>query len=116
MVKWTWTAVLFFFLMMRRPPRSPLFPCTTLFRSGERRAGGAACRHGHRAGVRAAHGAVRRDTRERDRVIARRPGEGDAAVGGNRLARRAPIQLDRAPVWTPVTAESPMPARACETD
>src|SRR5256885_11708168 len=25
---------LFFFLMIRRPPRSPLFPYTTLFRSG----------------------------------------------------------------------------------
>src|SRR2546422_4241378 len=26
--------VFFFFLMIRRPPRSPLFPYTTLFRSG----------------------------------------------------------------------------------
>src|SRR6202161_56577 len=26
--------LLFFFLMIRRPPRSTLFPCTTLFRSG----------------------------------------------------------------------------------
>src|SRR3712207_8192395 len=28
----------FFFLMIRRPPRSTLFPYTTLFRSGSRRA------------------------------------------------------------------------------
>src|SRR5438270_12476889 len=28
--------VCFFFLMIRRPPRSTLFPYTTLFRSGER--------------------------------------------------------------------------------
>src|SRR2546428_7497968 len=28
---------LFFFLMIRRPPRSTLFPYTTLFRSAERR-------------------------------------------------------------------------------
>src|SRR6476620_11980468 len=28
-----------FFLMIRRPPRSTLFPYTTLFRSGRRRAG-----------------------------------------------------------------------------
>src|SRR2546430_10522319 len=28
--------VLFFFLMIRRPPRSTLFPYTTLFRSGKR--------------------------------------------------------------------------------
>src|SRR5687767_15746033 len=39
------TSVIFFFLMIRRPPRSTLFPYTTLFRSthGERpveRAGG----------------------------------------------------------------------------
>src|SRR2546426_10642300 len=27
--------VLFFFLMIRRPPRSTLFPYTTLFRSGQ---------------------------------------------------------------------------------
>src|SRR2546429_6845060 len=30
--------VIFFFLMIRRPPRSTLFPYTTLFRSLERRA------------------------------------------------------------------------------
>src|SRR2546430_11771556 len=29
------THFLFFFLMIRRPPRSTLFPYTTLFRSGE---------------------------------------------------------------------------------
>src|SRR5256885_3091229 len=29
----------FFFLMIRRPPRSPLLPYTTLFRSGQPRAG-----------------------------------------------------------------------------
>src|SRR5438874_10010324 len=28
------TLILFFFLMIRRPPRSTLFPYTTLFRSG----------------------------------------------------------------------------------
>src|SRR5689334_25169458 len=47
----------FFFLMIRRPPRSTLFPYTTLFRSGVRRRGvgplppGArrAPRRGHRA-------------------------------------------------------------------
>src|SRR3712207_7734238 len=30
---------MFFFLMIRRPPRSTLFPYTTLFRSAERSAG-----------------------------------------------------------------------------
>src|SRR5260221_3549902 len=42
---------MFFFLMIRRPPRSTLFPYTTLFRSGGRRVGGhfrrPAQRHGH---------------------------------------------------------------------
>src|SRR5256885_13742551 len=36
----TWaqySSAFFFFLMIRRPPRSTLFPYTTLFRSGERR-------------------------------------------------------------------------------
>src|SRR5260221_14462297 len=32
------TILFFFFLMIRRPPRSTLFPYTTLFRSGESRA------------------------------------------------------------------------------
>src|SRR2546421_12553324 len=30
---YTYTLILFFFLMIRRPPRSTLFPYTTLFRS-----------------------------------------------------------------------------------
>src|SRR2546427_9575296 len=33
--------MLFFFLMIRRPPRSTLFPYTTLFRSARRGVGGA---------------------------------------------------------------------------
>src|SRR3712207_9090275 len=32
-----YTGYLFFFLMIRRPPRSTLFPYTTLFRSGVER-------------------------------------------------------------------------------
>src|SRR2546427_9099244 len=39
----------FFFLMIRRPPRSTLFPYTTLFRSAERAAlGGTVAEHGQR--------------------------------------------------------------------
>src|SRR5437588_8917282 len=34
----------FFILMIRRPPRSTLFPYTTLFRAGARRAGADRCR------------------------------------------------------------------------
>src|SRR5574341_1647644 len=33
------TSIFFFFLMIRRPPRSTLFPYTTLFRSGRDRGG-----------------------------------------------------------------------------
>src|SRR3989449_7672032 len=35
---------MFFFLMIRRPPRSTLFPYTTLFRSGHQRDDAAVCR------------------------------------------------------------------------
>src|SRR3712207_8264323 len=45
----------FFFLMIRRPPRSTLFPYTTLFRSSARSGGGAGslggAEHGARPGV-----------------------------------------------------------------
>src|SRR3712207_7473446 len=37
--------VVFFFLMIRRPPRSTLFPYTTLFRSRAARSGGRGRRH-----------------------------------------------------------------------
>src|SRR3712207_7102477 len=45
---------MFFFLMIRQPPRSTLFPYTTLFRSGAREGGGrrgrASARRTQRAG------------------------------------------------------------------
>src|SRR2546430_4442332 len=55
---------LFFFLMIRRPPRSTLFPYTTLFRSlrrrahGARRGGGAVRRVARRGPVRSGHRGV----------------------------------------------------------
>src|SRR5256885_8455935 len=64
----TVTFDLFFFLMIRRPPRSTLFPYTTLFRSG----------------------GVRRIERGIEyRVRAARP------LGSERLARLAPALFDR---------------------
>src|SRR5436190_16770295 len=49
--------LLFFFLMIPRPPTSPLFPYTTLFRSVDPRAGDRpAGRVGHRAGQRSPAG------------------------------------------------------------
>src|SRR2546425_11293320 len=50
------TRLLFFFLMIRRPPRSTLFPYTTLFRSARQAAG---VGHGERYGVAAGRGAAR---------------------------------------------------------
>src|SRR3989449_4951150 len=50
----------FFFLMIRRPPRSTLFPYTTLFRSADHRGG--------REGGRGVLGAARR---RRDRELVR---------------------------------------------
>src|SRR5574340_1292281 len=37
MCSWTFISIFFFFLMIRRPPRSTLFPYTTLFRSSSSR-------------------------------------------------------------------------------
>src|SRR5947199_4569709 len=42
------SAICFFFLMFRRPPRSTLFPYTTLFRSCSRRRA-RCCRHARRS-------------------------------------------------------------------
>src|SRR3989442_11109718 len=41
----------FFFLMIRRPPRSTLFPYTTLFRSHPRDVAGGVDRHLRRVGI-----------------------------------------------------------------
>src|SRR3712207_7033688 len=61
----------FFFLMIRRPPRSTLFPYTTLFRSG-RLVGDRPARVGHQVGSDAA-GVHERDDRlhtvPHDRVV-----------------------------------------------
>src|SRR5688572_31541196 len=60
----------FFFLMIRRPPRSTLFPYTTLFRSRARQL--RADRGGGRAGE--SRGGIRRPSHL---AHARRSGEGD---------------------------------------
>src|SRR6478752_8757425 len=53
----------FFFLMIRRPPRSPLFPYTTLFRSSRCQDGLGAARRHHRPGGHAGHREDRKSTR-----------------------------------------------------
>src|SRR5215211_3021372 len=77
-------SVCFFFLMRRRPPRSTLFPYTTLFRSRRRRRSrrsrpARAPRGRPRASPRAQRGGRRRRRRQRGRRAGRR-------------ARRAPRQ------------------------
>src|SRR3712207_7486733 len=63
------TSSLCFFLMIRRPPRSTLFPYTTLFRSE---------RNGQRGAQR--EGCPKIDLRvERERAEAERPGQRDRA-------------------------------------
>src|SRR3712207_8304534 len=59
---------MFFFLMIRRPPRSTLFPYTTLFRSaGRRRALGRARAGGATLGARRPRPPPRRRRRDRRR-------------------------------------------------
>src|SRR5437667_1100518 len=50
-----WLCPLFFFLMIRRPPRSTLFPYTTLFRSGSRASYGATARGAAKPGGASRH-------------------------------------------------------------
>src|SRR5438034_11764818 len=54
-----------FFYMIRRPPRSTLFPYTTLFRSPDERAGGLELRHLRRRGRPGARRGVRRGGQRR---------------------------------------------------
>src|SRR3712207_7854673 len=70
--------VLFFFLMIRRPPRSTLFPYTTLFRSS-------IWHLGRRAGVRGA----RDDDAPDDRAAGGRPCPGRHAGAGRRFHGRS---------------------------
>src|SRR3712207_9298159 len=64
----------FFFLMIRRPPRSTLFPYTTLFRSGRARR---PARERRRRGGRLRGGAVREGPRPRAQTARLHDREGD---------------------------------------
>src|SRR2546430_13399829 len=99
---------MFFFLMIRRPPRSTLFPSTTLFRSI--------------AFVRIRAGEVPDDVRpvtaEDDRQVHRERSQviviADAVVEFHVEVARflAERKIGRAHVWTPVTVKSRMPSFA----
>src|SRR5256886_5178106 len=84
---------LFFFLMIRRPPRSTLFPYTTLFRSAARRAGPLPC---------VSRSPPRDVSRARARALAARGGGG---IGGRALGRRGSPHRHRGhagPAGTPL--------------
>src|SRR6266550_20795 len=92
MVKTTVLFLFFFFLMIRRPPRSTLFPYTTLFRSPS-----GSCERPRRDGDQGSgseppHGAARgaRTVRARGARGARRPRPRD---GRGRERRRAAVHL-----------------------
>src|SRR3712207_8200828 len=76
--------------MIRRPPRSTLFPYTTLFRSRQRAPSAA---HTHRHGVPELQSLAAQDS-NRERHRGSRSGEGDYAKGGDR-ARRSAAEADR---------------------
>src|SRR5476649_2379580 len=90
--------ICFFFLMIRRPPRSTLFPYTTLFRSGRprRRAGRVLRAGGRGAGGRPAKQSLRRTDRLRRPVRCRRPDRRMAGrPAGHRSAGGAAAQRHR---------------------
>src|SRR5687768_18013750 len=75
--------------MIRRPPRSTLFPYTTLFRSGRARRGGAgALRHARALRERAHRGAGGGGARAAADVDARAAGDERAAAGAPAAAVR----------------------------
>src|SRR2546422_7843195 len=57
-------SIFFFFLMIRRPPRSTLFPYTTLFRSSSRRRSGVQWQHRRISGERGRLELTRRRSEE----------------------------------------------------
>src|SRR3712207_7058783 len=87
--------------MIRRPPRSTLFPYTTLFRSQRARTGAGGVVGAPAGGFRPG-GAAQRGV----------AGEGADRRGGGSARRRPPRagQIGRGHGWNPVTPKTPMPA------
>src|SRR2546422_7747695 len=87
--------IIFFFLMIRRPPRSTLFPYTTLFRSADDHDVFARERPARERG-----GAPRRDGRQIRAPVGVRPVGADPETsrlepGRPQLQRRAPLEIPR---------------------
>src|SRR6266536_3426866 len=97
---------LFFFLMIRRPPRSTLFPYTTLFRSGRpaTRSGGRRARRGGQPP------AARRTAWPRHRTASRAP----APAPRGRAAHRRPWPIPlRSPAVPAAPGSAAVPTLAC---
>src|SRR2546430_11248677 len=90
--------ILFFFLMIRRPPRSTLFPYTTLFRSAQADRGRPADQGGGRQ-ERRRHHAQRPAADHRQRGAVRNPGAEPAAARGHHslLRQSDPADADVVP-------------------
>src|SRR4051812_49602131 len=90
----------FFFLMLRLPPKSTLFPYTTLFRSDPASAGWAF----HPTGLPLTGRPLHNPARDTSTV-----GLPAALLIGSASFRN---EIGRAQVWTPVTFQTRMPASA----
>src|SRR2546426_682885 len=90
-------SLFFFFLMIRRPPRSTLFPYTTLFRSRIRRYD----RELRRPAAAAAVRARRHPGRLRFPLVAGRGGPGFAGGAADRAQPHGPGGVSRGPLQLP---------------
>src|SRR5260221_12934803 len=93
------TCELFFFLMIRRPPRSTLFPYTTLFRSNLHQ------RH-EAVDLRLLRSEFGQDAAEAERLFAERRAH-PVVTGGGR-------GVGRAQGWNPVPQRYSMASSACQ--
>src|SRR5258708_31133430 len=102
----------FFFLMIRRPPRSTLFPYTTLFRSGPSRLSVTVGVCPSRPAAAAPTARITAPTRTEVRTKAKSSASTRAT---DSASVRTPVQVEavkigRAHVRTPVTRSSPIPS------
>src|SRR6266542_6609559 len=104
----------FFFLMIRRPPRSTLFPYTTLFRS-RTRPPTSTCRARPCSWVIRSFGYVERDDAYgRDPAVEDRSGRAGSARGRRRAVHRGgrAVGACSGPMWTPASTHRSAPRTA----
>src|SRR2546428_2063795 len=98
--------------MIRRPPRSTLFPYTTLFRSSERTAAGGIVRIGEREAVDAAHRVCTRALRGGGRLPAPRSEEHTSELQ-SRSDLVCRLLLEKKNMSLPTSAMSTMYTHVC---